>query len=72
MPGDTSSARVTYPNPVECYPLMPFHLMKQPSEKYLRTIMRAFRTFHNYFHVADKTMDHTQGLRYSHPSLLLR
>jgi hypothetical protein len=46
--------------------------MKQPSEKHLSTIMQAFRTFHNYLHVADQTMDHTQGLCYSHPSLLLR
>ena len=34
--------------------------------------MQAFRTFHNYFHVTDETMDHTQGLRNSDPSLILR
>jgi hypothetical protein len=33
--------------------------------------MKAFRTFHNHLHISDKTMDHTQGLRNNHPSLIL-
>jgi hypothetical protein len=33
--------------------------------------METFRTFHNHLHIIDKTMDYTQGLRSSHPSLLL-
>ena len=33
--------------------------------------MPAFRTFHNYLHVTDKTMDDTQGLCNSRASLVL-
>ena len=33
--------------------------------------MQTFRTFHNYLHMINKTMDHTQGLRSSYPGLLL-
>jgi hypothetical protein len=32
--------------------------------------MPAFRTFHNYLHIADKTMDDAQGLCNSHLSLI--
>jgi hypothetical protein len=34
-------------------------------------IMQAWRTFHNYLHITNETMDHAQGLRDSHPSLIL-
>ena len=33
--------------------------------------MPAFRTFHNYLHITDKTVDDAQGLCNSHPSLVL-
>jgi hypothetical protein len=34
-------------------------------------MMQLLRTFHNYLHVTDKTMDYTQGLCDGHPSLVL-
>ena len=33
--------------------------------------MQGFRTFHNYFYITHKAMDHTQGLHNRHPSLVL-
>ena len=33
--------------------------------------MKISRTFHNYLHIPDKTMDHTQCLRNDHPSFIL-
>ena len=40
-------------------------------ENYLKTIGQALCTFHNYLHITHKTMDHTQCLSNSHPSLIL-
>jgi hypothetical protein len=33
--------------------------------------MQVLRTFHNSLHITHKTVDHTQGLHNSHPSLVL-
>ena len=33
--------------------------------------MQLLRTFHDYLHIPHKTMDHTQGLSNSRPSLVL-
>ena len=40
--------------------------------KVLKKIMQALQTFHNDLNIADKTMDHTQGLRNGDPSFVLR
>jgi hypothetical protein len=45
--------------------------MGQMSEIHLKAIMQALRTFHNHLHITHKTMDHTQRLSNSHPSLIL-
>jgi hypothetical protein len=70
--GDTCFApKKTYLNRLEYYPLMPHDLRGQISESHTKTIMHALRTFHNYFHITHKTMDHTQRLSNSHPSFIL-
>jgi hypothetical protein len=70
-PGDTCFAQKSYLNPVECYPLMPHDLTEQMSENDLKIIMQALRTFHDYLHITHKTMNHTQRLSNTHPSLIL-
>jgi hypothetical protein len=69
---DTCFAQKTYPNTVGYYPLMHHDLAEQMSENHPKTIMQALRTFHDYLHITQKTMDHTQRLSNSHPSLILR
>jgi hypothetical protein len=62
---DTCFVRDTYPNLAEYYPLTPFHLEG--------TVLR--KVFENYHvtisHLPHKTVDHTQGLCNSYPSLVL-
>jgi hypothetical protein len=70
-PGETCFARRTYLNSVEYHPLTPHDLTEQMSENHLKSIMKALRTFHNYLHITHKTVDHTQRLSNSHPSLIL-
>jgi hypothetical protein len=66
-----ASRKKAYLNRVEYYPLTPHDLMGQTSEIHLKVIVQALRTFHNYFHITHKTVDHAQRLSNSHPSLIL-
>jgi hypothetical protein len=68
--GNTCFARGTYPNLVVYYLLTPSHLIES-AQNYVYKRPCALRTFHDYLNIAHKTMDDTQGLRHSHPSLVL-
>ena len=66
--------RDTYPNRFEYYPSMLHDLTEQISEKYKRlngSIEQTLRTLHDFLHITHKTMDHTQRLCNSYPSLVL-
>jgi hypothetical protein len=65
-------ARDTYPNRFEYYPLIPHDLTEQLSERYKQPIEQTLRTFHDFLHIAHKTMDDTQRLCDGYPSLILR
>jgi hypothetical protein len=70
----TELMRRTYPDPVEYYPMTPFHLTGRV--QILRMIPvknhAGSRTFQNRLHVTHKTMNHTQCLCNSYSSLVLR
>ena len=66
------SLKKAYLNRVGYYPLTPHDLTGQISESHMIMIMQALHTFHNYFHITHKTMDHTQRLSNSYPSFILR
>ena len=64
-------AQVTYPNRFEYYPVMPHDLTEQVSERYKQPIEQALRTFHDFLHITNKTIDHTQRLCNGYSSLVL-
>jgi hypothetical protein len=68
---DICLARDTYSNPAEYYPLTPYDLTEQVSEKYKQQIEQKLRTFHDFLHITHKTIDHTQCLCSGYPSLVL-
>jgi hypothetical protein len=50
---------------------MPSHLTEEVLRQYLQTNYVKLLTFHYYFDIAHKTVDDTQCLCNSHPSLIL-